>query len=154
MMVGTPRLRARIAVCEVAPPDSVMRAETSCCCNNTQSAGAKSCTSSTRPRIGIAHVAEGLQQRLALHLQRPFGVALMTLDKQHRLAREGAVFGHEEVHVDEREDVDRDIARDLPPCALQLTLHRRDGGAITRDFVGEIMGGDAVVADVGLAAAL
>ena len=53
-MAGIAMLRARIAVCEVAPPTSVMKAAKRCSLNETVSAGDRSCATMTQPSSAMS----------------------------------------------------------------------------------------------------
>jgi len=57
-MDGIFRLRAMIAVCEVAPPTSVVKAAMRCCLNSIMSAGDRSCA--TRIRLCSLPVGSGM----------------------------------------------------------------------------------------------
>lgn len=71
-------------------------------------------------QIGVFHVLEYPHQLVAPHLQRPFGGAAFLADGLCRRFRDGFVLQHEQMGVDEFEDVGRRVFGYLLAYLAQL----------------------------------
>ena len=73
-----------------------------------------------RTQVGIVHFIKHGDQGIALQLQRPLGVVMELPDQLFRFLQQGGVIQHQQVGIDEADDVRGGSRRDVFPDCAQL----------------------------------
>ena len=89
-------------------------------------------------QIAVFDLVELVEQRVELHFQRPFGIALFGCDDFARRFRQRRVVQYHQVQVEEGVELLRRIGRNLRAQFLQFGAHRRQGSVEARQFLGDL----------------
>ena len=103
-----------------------------------------------RAQVGVFHLLEHRDQRVALQLDRPFGVDEVVADDTRRLVVEGRVIKHQHVGVDEGHDLGRCAARDMGADLAQVMLGQAHRCVQPRDLTLDLAQLEVIFGDVEL----
>ena len=109
-------------------------------------------------QVRVVHLLEHIDDRIALQLESPLGVAAEFTDQFNRCRHQGGIVEHQQVRVDKRRYIDAGLRRNALADRFELTASEFHGGKETGDFAFQQVSGygafrhfDAVTHEVGLA---